>query len=100
MPDFRDVLERAVAAIVVEHVLAARQSRRTARHLQALVAAQAGLRRRRRRQIEIDVVGDEEIEPAVAVVVEERAAGAPARRALRQAGRCGHVVERPSPRLW
>ena len=74
----RDVGKRAVAPVAIEDVLPAGQSWRPAGHGQALVAAQPGFRDRRRRQVEIDVIGGEEIELAVAVVVEEGAAGAPA----------------------
>ena len=80
----RDVLERAVAAIVIQRVPAAGESRRTAGDLDPFVAAETRLRRRRGGEVEIDVVGDEEVEPSVAIVVEERAAGSPARARVRQ----------------
>ena len=73
----RDVLERAIAAISIEHVVAAGKAGRSARHRQALVAAEARVGHRRRLEIEVDVVGDEQVEATIAVVVEERAARAP-----------------------
>ena len=44
----------------------------------AFVKAGAGFRKRRGLRIEIDVVGDEQIEMAVLVIIHERAAGVPA----------------------
>ena len=79
MPDAVETsAKRAVAAVAIEDVLPAGQPWRPARDGQALVAAQPGLRNRRRRQVEIDVIGGEQIELAVAVVVEEGTPGAPA----------------------
>ncbi len=74
-----NVGERAIAVVVIQNVFAALQSRRSARHHYALVKARARFRHGRSRQIEIDVVGDEQIEFAVAIVVDERAACVPAR---------------------
>ncbi len=86
MPDGDgDVFERAVTLVAIEHVLAALQAGRAAGDGDALVAAQAGLGHGRGRELHVDVVGDDEIEAAVAVVVEKRAAGAPAAR--RSSGR-------------
>ena len=89
-----NVGERSVAVVVVENVLAALQSRRSARHHHTLVEARAGLRHRRRCQIEIDVVGDEQIELPVAIVVDEGAACVPARAFARHAGLLADVGER------
>ena len=52
---------------------------RSCRAAQTLVTDNPDSGTRRGRQIEVDVVGDEQIEAAVTVVVEERAARAPAR---------------------
>ena len=73
-----DVGERAVAIVVVQDVLAAAQAGRSAGDQQALVGAGAGFGRRGGLQIEIDIVGDEEIEMAVAIVIHKSAAGVPA----------------------
>ncbi len=54
------------------------QAGRAAGDLDALVGAAGGLGERRGLDVEVDVVGDEEVEMAVAVVVEEGAAGVPA----------------------
>ena len=100
MPDaLGDVVERAVAPVAIEHVLAARQARRTARDRHALVAAQPRLGHGRRREIEVDVVGGEQVEAAVAVVVEEGAARAPARAHVAESRRVGHVLERAVARV-
>src|SRR5262249_30615013 len=74
-------------------VLAARQSGRSAGNGQSFVAAQPRPRRRRAREIEIDVVGREEIEAAVAIVVDEGAAGVPARTRLGETRRARDVGE-------
>ena len=84
---------RAVPDVVVERVVSALESRRTARDLHAFEAAETRIRRRRRAQIEIDVVGDEKIQEAIAIVVEKRAAGAPARAILLQSRGVGHLIE-------
>src|SRR5229473_3114309 len=70
---FADVAERSVAVVVIENVFAAVESRR------------AGFGDRCGLQIEIDVIGDEEIEVAVAIVVDESAAGVPALASARDA---------------
>ena len=70
--------EAAAAGVAVQHVLAAGESGRTAGHHRALVPAQSRLRHRCGLQIEVDVVGGKQIEEAVAVVIHERAARAPA----------------------
>ena len=85
---FGDVGERAVAVVVVERVVRRGQSARAADDHHALpfaILAAAGLRGLI--QIEVHVVGDENIEVAVAIVIDKRAARAPARAGDRQAGR-------------
>src|SRR5690348_17097688 len=59
-------------------VLAAVQTRRPAGDHYAFIKTRSRLRNRSRGQIEIDIVGDEEIKFAVTVVVDESAAGVPA----------------------
>ena len=93
----RHVDERAVALVAIQQVLAARQSWRSARDRDALVPAQARVRRRRGREVEIDVVGDKQVQPAVAVDVEKGAAGAPSLPGRRQAARRRHLDERAAP---
>ena len=63
---------------MIEDVLSALQSRRPASNHHALVEARARIRHGSGRQIHVDVVGDEEIEAAVAIVVHKCAAGIPA----------------------
>src|SRR4029078_8918773 len=60
----------------------------------AFVAAQSRLRHGRGREIEIDVVGGEQIEANMTVVIEERAAAAPARLLpLRRQHAIGDIFE-------
>ena len=70
------------------------QSRRSARHHHTLIQARAGFRHRRGCQIEINVVGDEQIETPVAVVVDEGAARIPARAFARHASLLADIGER------
>src|SRR5262249_4181455 len=84
----------AVSAVVIQDVLPSGQARRSARDLDPPVAAQARVGRGRRGEIEIDVVGDEQVEPAVTVVVEERASGAPPRARAGESGRARGILER------
>ena len=88
------ILERAVAAIAEEQVGVGRQPFRATVHRQAFpqaVRTLAGLGRGI--EVEPQVVGDEEIEAAVAVVVDKRAAGAPAHVAPAEPGGRRHVLE-------
>ncbi len=89
-----DIGERAVAIVVVENIFAALEAGRTAGHHHALVEARARFRHGRGRQIQIDVVGDEQIELAVAVVVHKCAAGVPALAIAGDAGLLAHIGER------
>ncbi len=75
---FGDVGEGAVAVVVVEDVVVALQSGRSAGNHDGLVETRARFRHRRGLEIHVNVVGDEEVELAVAIVVDEGAAGAPA----------------------
>src|SRR5580704_2005779 len=68
--------------VVKQNVLAALQSRRATRHQDALVHTRTRLGERSSLRIEIDVVGDEQIQVAVLVVVDKRAAGIPAALAV------------------
>ena len=45
-------------------------------------------------EIEFEIIGDEQIQPAVAIVIDERAARAPARPSMQQAGLLRHIGER------
>ena len=68
---------------------------RPARDGDVVVAAVGRLARpRRRRRVEIHVAGDEQIQMTVTVVVQETAAGAPARPRSRDAGSFRDVRER------
>ena len=101
-----DIGERAVAVVVKQDVLAALQPGRPAGHHQSLVQAVAGFRQRRGLGVEVDVVGDEQVEVAVAIVVDKRAAGVPAvqalpwSRGLATPALAATSVNLPLPLLW
>ena len=90
----RHVLERAIALVAIERVAGAGQPARAALNGDAVELAELALAELRQRlEPHVDVVGDEQVEPAVAVVVGERRAGRPSR--IADAGLLGHVRERP-----
>src|ERR1700675_2817758 len=89
-----DVLERSIAAIVIEDVLRARKSAGAAHHGHSFPHAGRTLAGGwRGRKIEVDVVGDHEIEVAVAVVVNPRAPCAPRLAGPRYARFLRHLAE-------
>ena len=73
--------------------------RRPTRDLNAFVRAACGFGQWRCLDVEVDVVGDEEVEVAVAVVVEEGAAGVPAGGGLREPDLAVMSVKVPLPLL-
>ncbi len=83
-----------------ENILAAIHARRAAGNHDALVEAGAGFGNRRGGQVHIDVISDEEIEFAVAIVIDEGTAGVPAFAVGGDAGLCGDIVKVPLPLLW
>ena len=89
-----DVFEGAVAAIVIEDIFCGGQTLRAAHHGSAFPHAGGALTGSGRgREIEVDVVGDHEIEMAVAVVVDEGAAVAPGFAGASDAGFFADVGE-------
>ena len=76
---FGNIGERTIAVVVIQNVLSARQSRRSARHHHTFIKARTGFRHRRSCQIEINVIGDEQVKTPVAVVVDEGTTRVPAR---------------------
>ena len=88
-----DVGEGAAAVVVVEDVLAARQPRRAAGHRDALVATEAGVGGGSGGEVQVDVVGHEKVQAGIAIIVEERAARAPARPLLEESRLRGDVLE-------
>ena len=88
---FRNILERSVAIVVVQNIFPAIQSRRPARHQQPLVIARPRLRHRRGRQIEIDIIRHEKIQPPVAIVIHERAPTVPPLARSRHARFFAHI---------
>ena len=89
----RDIGEGSVAVVVVEIVGRALEAARAALHLDSLVFAGVfGAEGGHVVEVEVDVMGNEEVGPAVAVVVAEGSAGGPLRVAG-EAGGFGHVGE-------
>ena len=80
-----DIGEGAVAVVVIEDILAALEARRPTCYLNSFVSTSSGLWKRCCLDIEVYVVGDKQIEMAVAVVVEKGAAGVPPCLRLQQA---------------
>jgi hypothetical protein len=78
---------------VVEDVLSSLEPGRAAGYLNAFIGAAGGFGKRGGLDIEVDVVGDEEVEVAVTVVVKEGAAGVPASFGLEKAGLTGDIGE-------
>ncbi len=91
---FADVFEFAAAEVVIKDIGCAGQAARTAHDGDALPhAAEASAGLGSCCQIEVDVVGDDEIEFAVAVVVDESAAGAPLLTGAGDSGLFGYLFE-------
>ena len=67
----RDVGESPVPIVAEEHVDAAGEARGAAGNQDALVEARTGFRQRSGLQVQVDVTGDEQVELAVPVIVEE-----------------------------
>ena len=78
---------------MVQDVGVAVQSGRSARHHHGFVETGAALRHRRGFQVEVDVVGDEEVEFAVAIVIDESATCGPAGSHARDSGLLADVGE-------
>jgi hypothetical protein len=83
----------AVALVVIENVLAAGQVPAVRRQPECPCKCRDHPRAGRGLQIEVDIVGDEQIEMAVAIVVDKSAAGVPAdlRPGLNQSAPARHV---------
>src|SRR5437667_12043254 len=77
-----------------EDVLAAVQTRRPTGDHYTFIKTRSRLRNRSSSQIEIDIVGDEEIEFAVAIVVDKCTAGVPALAVTAHARFLGRIGER------
>src|SRR5437667_12825507 len=77
-----------------EKVIAAVQTRRPTADHYTFIKTRSRLRNRSSSQIEIDIVGDEEIEFAVAIVVDKCTAGVPALAVTAHARFLGHIGER------
>ena len=91
---FADVGESAIAVVVIELAVRPLQAARTAHHRHPFPqASRAAARLGRVLRIEINVVRNEEVEAAVAVVIEKSAARGPARVLVPQASLARHVSE-------
>ena len=92
-----DVSKRSVAIVPEQDVFSAQEAGRATGDEETFVLAGAGLGKGGSFRIEVDVVGDEEVEVAVFVVVEEGAAGVVASQAGfgagGDAGFSGHINE-------
>src|SRR5438132_12306961 len=77
-----------------EDVLAAVQTRRPTGDHYTFIKTRSRLRNRSSGQVEIDVVGDEEIEFAVAIVVDKCTAGVPALAVTAHARFISYIRER------
>src|SRR5437667_2350889 len=80
-----------------QNVLSAIQPRRPARDHHTFIKTWSRLWNRSRSQVEIDVVGDEEIEFAVTIVVDESAASVPALAVSAHARFVSYIRERAIP---
>src|SRR5215471_9898824 len=75
---FRDISESAVTVVVIKDIAAAFQTRRPASHHDALVEARSGFRHWSCFQIQINVVGNEQVQMTITIVVHEGASSIPA----------------------
>ena len=90
----RDIFELAVAEVVIEHVRRPLEPARTAHDGHALPHAAGSLAGLGHvLDVEVDVVGDGDVELAVAIVVDEGAAGAPLLAGAGDAGLFGDFAE-------
>src|SRR6266542_917085 len=91
----RDIFEGAVPAIAVQEVCAACQTLRSAWHRNVVEAAVFGFARERYAlRVEVHIVGDEQIEMSVPVVVQEATSGAPSVSGSGHTGLCGDIGKR------
>src|SRR5262249_42286441 len=90
---FGDVAEGAVAIVVIEDVFSTFEARGATGDHDPLIEARAGFGNRCGGQVQVDVVGDEKVEVAVAIVVDEGAAGVPALAGPRDTGPFRDVSE-------
>src|SRR5664279_5113443 len=75
---YRDILKGAISAIVVENVFRPGEPARATHDRRALPhAGRSSTRRGSGREIEINIIGDDQIEFTVAVVIHEGATRAP-----------------------
>ena len=74
-----------------QDIFAALQPRRSARNHHALVEARAGFGHWRGCEIEVDVIGDKQVQFSISIVINERAAGVPAFSVSANAGFVGDV---------
>jgi len=89
-----DLLKRTVAAIVVQNIFRAGQALRAAHHRNAFPDTRGSVARRGGSgQIEIDVVGDHQVEAAVAIIVDKGATGSPSLAGACHAGFLAHIGE-------
>src|ERR1039458_4711009 len=92
---FRYVLESTIAVVVIQQMRLRRQAARSTVHRNALPVATGDLPRRLPRlEVELQVVGDEQVQVAIAVVIHEGAAGSPSYSRREQTRLFGDIGER------
>src|SRR5580704_11015713 len=90
----RDILECTVSIVVIENIAVERKAARAARHRKIAIPAIGVLARLRRTgKIKLEVVGDEQIQMSVVIVIQERAAGVVAYAVLLEPGFGRNVLE-------
>ena len=88
------VSKSSVTIVVIKNVGIAGQTAGTAHHRNSFPLANRRIGGGSFRRIELDVIADQEVEMAVAVVVKKRAPGAPANLLIVNSGLVGNVGER------
>src|SRR6202162_2768339 len=90
-----NVGKRAVATVVVKNIFPALQPRRSARYQHTFIKARPRFRHGRCGQVQVDVIANEKVEPAIAIVIDKRTAGVPTRALARHARLLAYVGESP-----
>src|SRR5580704_3696676 len=90
-----NVGKRAVAVVVVKNIFPALQTRRTARYQHTFIKARTRFRHGRCGQVHVDVIGNEKVEAAIAIVIDKRTTGVPTRAPARHTRPLAHVGESP-----
>src|SRR6185437_16663784 len=87
------IRESAIAIVAKKEVLGVRQPLWAAVHGNPLIDARTAARKRRFLRVEVDIVADKQVQPAIAIVIEKSAAGAPLGLLIQEARLRGDVGE-------